>query len=171
MKELVLSNGVKVKCQAVPMTLSFDIAFNHPELQLPDEPVDEVKTGKKQDKIELVPSPRGSPKYKAWQETTAKVEADRMELQRWIPWQEGILEWQWPDDEWVSEAPSDYQVPRMIKSTIGTYSPYLDNERIAYVRYVLCEQIQDMNAVMEVILSGLPLTTEEVDITASSFQD
>ena len=168
MEEIKLSDGTLMRIDTVPWILLFDAMNLHPALKVPDPPLDEIKT---KSGIERPPMLPGNPKYEEWKVEADKIEAERDKFQNHAMWDEGIKEWKLAGaKKWESQPPSDYTIPRMLEQ-VGGFSPYLDNRRIAYIRYVVCKTMQDINLVMRTLMSGMPLTSTEVEGAVEGFQD
>lgn len=168
MEEIKLSDGTLVRVNTVPWMLIFDTANLHPAFKVPDAPLDEIKT--KGGHIETPPLLPGNPKYDEWKVEADRIEEERFKFQNHAMWDEGVKEWKLAGTKkWESQPPSDYVVPKMLDS-VGAFSPYLDNRRIAYVRYEVCKTIQNVNTVMHALTEGMPLASTEVESAVEGFQ-
>lgn len=168
MDEITLSNGNVVRVERVPYAIGYDIMDKIPELRFPDEPVVEVKTMKGKS-TETHPADKDSQEWKDYVSARKDVESARMAFGTYVLWQEGIIEWQLAGtDTWHSQPPQDYQMPRIL-ADVGGFAPYLDNRRIAYVRYSVCQNMQDVLKLSGVVLNGMPLTEAEVDAAVEGF--
>lgn len=174
-KELELSTGVTMRVDELAILYGYEMAGMLPELRTPPIPMQEVKEGKPPNTItRMVEMPKENQEYKDWQAECARIEAERDRYQQALPWEDGIVAWKFPDsDEWHTDPPKDYVVPRTMQRMMdeqGGWSPYLNNRRIAYVRFVLLRNPNDITLVMKSIYAGAPLTDVEVDAAVEGFR-
>ena len=166
MDEITLKGGSVVRYEVVPFTMGFDLMNKVPELRYPDEPVVVIKT-----KVgsETKPAAKDSTEWKEYEVARNRIDETRGAFGQYLPWQEGVVEWKLAgSDEWQAQPPDDYKMPRMIEA-MGGFAPLLDNRRIAYIRYIVCKDIRDVTQLTQALLSGLPITTEEVDAAVEGF--
>jgi len=174
-KEVELSTGVVMRVDELAILYGYEMAGMLPELRLPPVPMQEVKEGKPPNQItRTVEMPKENKEYKDWEAECERINTERDRYQQNLPWEDGIIAWRLPDDdEWRTEPPKDYVVPRTMKRMMdqeGGWSPYLDNRRIAYVRFVLLRNPADTTKIMQSIYAGAPLTTTEVDAATEGFR-
>lgn len=172
--EVTLSTGVVMRVDALAILYGYEMAGMLPGLRMPPVPMQEVREGKPPNVItRKVEMPRDNKEYKDWEAECARIQEERDRYQQNIPWEDGIIAWKFPDsDEWHTEPPQDYTMPRTMKrmmEEVGGWSPYLDNRRIAYVRFVLLRNPADTTMVMQKIYGGAPLTDQEVDAAVEGF--
>ncbi len=168
MEEITLSNGTVVHIEPTPFAIGFDLMNKIPELRYPDEPVGTVKTLKGR-ASETVALSHDSPEWKEYETARREVDEARASFNQYLPWQEGVLEWKLADNEkWQHDVPKGYSMPRMLEQA-GGFSPLLDNKRIAYIRYVVCKGMDDVLKLTNALLSGMPITEEEVESAVEGF--
>ncbi len=168
MEELTLSSGTVVRVEAIPFAIGFDLANKIPELRYPEEPMIEVKILKGK-ATETVAVGYDSPEWKEYETRRKEVDEQRTAFNQYLPWQEGVIEWKLAGgDKWVNDPPKDYRVPRVLEQA-GGFAPFLDNRRIAYIRYVLCVSMADVLKMTNALLIGMPLTETEVKDAVEGF--
>lgn len=168
MDEIKLSNGNIVRVEVTPFMIGIDLANKIPELRAPDEPMVEVKIMKGKS-TEIIPAPKDSKEWKEYVAQTKEIDELRGAFTTFLPWQEGVKEWKLAgSEEWVSEPPEDFQMPRLLES-VGGFAPHLDNRRIAYVRYVVCKSTRDVLNLTSVLQGGNPISEQEVSDAMEGF--
>lgn len=172
--EVELSTGVIMRVDELAILYGYEMAGMLPELRIPPVPVQEVKEGKPPNVItRTVEMPKENQEYKDWEAECQRIETERERYQQSLPWEDGIVAWKFPDDKkWYTETPKDYAMPRTLQrmmKEVGGWSPYLDNRRIAYVRFVLLRNPADTTKVMQKIYGSAPLADMEVDAAVEGF--
>ena len=165
-KIVTLSNGTEVECQAVSVYLAIDVAHRlkivepiAPEKNIFPGSAEKIAYGEDDD----------APEWLAYKVKLADYEDKNDQFTRSFHWYAGVIRWKLPGSKkFVSTPPKDWTMPPIVQD-LNMFTPALDPRRIAYIKYELLVNAENLNAVFDVIYGGTLLSSTEVDDAVNSF--
>jgi hypothetical protein len=166
-EDIELSNGIVVKAISVP---PYTLADVHEALPPPPAPMQEIKsnvTGT----TETARALPGTPEFEEY--WLQRRKHDRMLSQQTAIFRidYGTVGWRYPgDDEWVDQPPEDWQPPEILGEWGVEVSAHHRNRRVAFIKYVIMRDSEDMHLLDSKWDSNRPPTVKEVKAAEAPFE-
>lgn len=168
MEELVLSSGVTVRCEAVPLMATTEIIAVRPECRMPTPPVEVVKSRTGTTPVAAQP---GTPEYAEWEREADAVRAARARIEDQAPFYLGVLEWKQVGQSKFSErVPKGWAFSRRLAALGVEPREGEDGRCWDYIVYELLKSPVDHLAVQRVVFGASAITEEEVAAVTDKFQ-
>ena len=163
---VTLSNGTEVECQPVSVYLAIDVARVLGIVE-PEAPEKSIILGGPE-KIAYEEND-DAPEWLEYKVELAEYEKKNDRFARSFPWHTGVTQWKLSGSKkFVKSPPKDWTMPPIVWD-LKLFTPSLDPRRVAYIKYELLANADDLNAVFSVIHEGRLLASTEVDDAVNSF--
>lgn len=170
-EDIELSNGIVVKAISVP---PYTLADVHEALPPPPAPVQEMRsnlTGS----TETARALPGTPEFEEyWQ---ARRKHDRMISRQTAAFRMdyGTIGWRYPgsdEDDWVDMPPDDWEASEVLTAwgVEGQGSAHPRNRRVAFIKYVIMRDSDDLDRLEAKWESNRPPTRKEVAAAEVPFE-
>ena len=163
---VILSNGAEVECQPVSIYLAIDVqrVLGIVEPEAPEKSL--IPGGA--EKI-AYQDDDDAPEWLAYKVELADYEVRNERFARSFSWHTGVTQWKLSGSKkFVKSPPKDWDMPSIVWD-LKMFTPSLDPRRVAYIKYELLAEVEDLNAVFSVIHEGRLLSSDEVDDAVNSF--
>ena len=163
---VTLSNGTEVECQPVSVYLAIDVA-RVLGIVGPEAPEKSIIPGGPE-KI-AYQDDDDAPEWLAYKIELMVYEARNNRFARSFHWHTGVIQWKLAGSKkFVKSPPKDWTMPPIVNE-LKMFTPSLDARRVAYIKYELLANADDLNVVFSVIHEGRLLASTEVDDAVNSF--